>query len=366
MSALAQASYAQTVDPSFQSPNQDTVPSYSASLPNGGAPVASVNKVTGIGQTFGFGSSSTDTRSAVPVLPGYGIRWSNGNVNYIELLSPIIGATNRSGNTAPLASPTPTNFAQAGTTSLTAQPQATQFQAAYGRFAPNDIAVMFSGINDWSGGNVTPGNYQAIAAANVTNQTTMAAQLIALSARNLVVLGQAPFGTFQYFTAPRGAAGGSDANALNQGAQLVDQGLLPNLVALRNQTGANIHLVDTNLFINQIRANPTAYGFTVVGVQPGVNCFSLLGLTRASCPANASFAVQNQYLSWDGIHYTYRLHTELAQVIANQIIAPYTIAPQAVIGGSTSTAFASSLLLRLDALRWSLETGQVVKRESRP
>lgn len=348
--AMASSSYAQRIDPSFQSPDQAAVPSYSSSLPNGRAPVASVNAVTGLGRTFGFGSSSTDTRSAVPVLPGYGDRWSNGNVNYIELLSPIIGAVNRSGSTAPLANPTPTNFAQAGTTSRTAQPQVTQFQAAYGSFAPNDVAVMWSGINDWSGGNVTAGNYRAIAASDVANQTTMAAQLIASGARNLVVLGQAPFGTFQYFTAPR-ATGASNGNAINQGAQLVDQGLLPNLVALRNQTGANIHLVDTNLFINEIRANPTAYGFTAAGVQPGVNCFSLLGVTRASCPANASFAVQNQYLSWDGIHYTYRFHTELAQVIANQIVAPYTIAPQAVIGGSTSTAFASSLLLRLDAYR---------------
>jgi len=363
--ALTAPGYAQMVDPSFQPANQTAVPSYAASLPNGGAPIDSVNTVTGFGRTFGFGSSSTDTRSSVPVLLGYGIRFSNGNVNYIELLSPIIGATNRSGSTVPLATPTPTNFAVAGTNSLTAQPQVGQFRAAYGRFAANDIAVMWSGINDWSGGNVTLGNYQAIATANVANQTTMVSQFIDAGARNIVVLGQAPFGTFQYFTTPL-ATGTSNGNAINQGAQLVDQGLLPNLVALHNQTGANIHLVNTSLFINEIRANPTAYGFSVAGVQPGVNCFSLLGVTTASCPAGAPFNVQNQYLSWDGIHYTYRFHTELAQVIANQIIAPYTIAPQAVIGGSTSTAFASNLLLRLDAYRTQNEGGGPAPAPTRP
>ncbi len=348
--AWASATHAQTIDPSFQSSDQSAVPSYAASLPNGGAPIGSVQRVTGLGQIFGFGSSSTDMRSAVPVLPGYGDRWSNGNVNYLELLAPIVGATARAGATQPLATPAPTSFAQAGTTSLTALPQVTQFQNAYGRFAPNDIAVMWSGINDWSGHNVTAANYQSVAASNVSNQTSMVSQLIGLGARSVVVLGQVPFGTFQYFTISLGGST-SDANAINQGAVLVNQGLEANLAALHTQSGANIHLVNTNLFLSQIRANPTAYGFTAAGVASGVNCFSLLGYTQASCPANASFAVQNQYLSWDGIHYSYRFHSELAQVIANQLIAPYTIAPQAVIGGSTSSAFASSLLLRLDAYR---------------
>ena len=158
----------------------------------------------------------------------------------------------------------------------------------------------------------------------------------------------------------------NDANAVTAGSQLVDKGLEANLAAIRNQTGANIHYVNTTLFINQIRANPTLYGFSMAGVQPNVNCVSLQGFTVPSCPANASFAVQNQFLSWDGIHYTNRFHTELAQVIANQIIAPYTIAPQAAVGGATSTAFASSLLLRLDAYRMQNEATGAASATARP
>jgi outer membrane lipase/esterase len=340
----------------YQSPDQAVAPAYPAATINNQMPIASINAITGFGRTFGFGSSSTDTRSSTPVLPGYGDVWSNGNANYIELLSPIIGALNVPGNTSPLASPTPTNFAQAGTTSSTALPQVGQFQAAYGRFAPNDIAVQFSGINDWDGVLVTAANYQAIAANDVTNQTTMASQLLGLGARNLIVLGLAPLGTFQFFTTNLGL-GNSDPNALNQGSQLVNQGLLANLVSLHNQTGANIHFFDTTMFINEIRANPTAYGYTVAGVQPGVNCFSLLGFTTASCAPGASFATQNQYLSWDGIHFTYRTHELLSLYIANQMLAPYTMAPQAEIAQASAVDFANSLMGRLDAIRYQNAAG---------
>lgn len=366
LTTLAIPGHAQKLDPLFQSASQAVVPSLAASLPNGGIPLPAVNQVTGFGRLFDFGSSSSDTRSTVPVLPGYGDRWSNGNANYVELLSPLIGVTDRSGSTVPLASPTPTNFAQAGTTSVTALGQVTQFQAAYGHFAPNDVALMWSGINDWDGRQVTAANYQSIAATNLAAQTTMASELLALGARNLVVLGQVPFGTFQFFTTNLGA-GQSDANAIDQGAALVDQGLLSNLETLHQQTGASIRLFDTTLLVNEIRANPTAYGFSVAGVQSGVNCFSLLGYTKASCPAGASFATQNQFLSWDGIHYTYRFHEVLAEAIANQELAPYTIAPQAEMAAAGSEAFSSNLLLRLDSYRGqSAAGGGPAAGQSRP
>jgi outer membrane lipase/esterase len=335
----------------FPSPDQATAPTGSAAEVNNQMPIASINAITGFGKTFGFGSSSTDTRSSVPVFPGYGDRYSNGNAVYVELFSPLIGASNVSGSTTPLATPTPTNFGIGGTNSATALAEVGQFQAAYGTFKPNDIAVLWSGINDWDAGGVNPTTFKTIAAANVANQTTMVSQFLGLGARNVLVLGQAPFGTFQFFTNPI-TAGTSDAASINAGAALVDQGLMTNLIALHNQTGANIHFFDTSLFISEIRANPTTYGFSVAGVQPLTNCFSLLGLTTASCPAGASFATQNQFLSWDGIHYTYRFHELLSLAIANQLLAPYTMATQAEIAEGSAEGFADSLMGRLDAIRY--------------
>lgn len=359
-SALTAATpvFAQALDPLFPSLNTATAPTFPGSVPNGGQPLTRVQAITGFGTVYDFGSSSSDTRSTTPVLPGYGTRWSNGNAIYVELLSPLIGAYNRSGSTSPLASPTPTNFAQAGNTSATTTPQIGQFSSAYGRFAPNDIAVQFSGINDFSAGGVTGATVRTVAAADVANQVQSVNQLISLGARNVVVLNLPDSSTFNYFTRNLGAAT-SDPNALRVGSQLVNAGLESGLAGLHAQTGANIHYFDTNLLVNEIRANPAVYGFSAFGVQPNVNCASLLGLTPASCPANATFAVQNQFLSWDGIHYTTRFHEILAQSIANQMIAPFTIAPQGEIAAVGAQAFASSLLLRLDSYR-SLNAPQTV------
>ncbi|MCJ2021927.1 autotransporter domain-containing protein [Methylobacterium sp. E-065] len=351
-SALTAATpvFAQMLDPLLPSLNTATAPTFPASVPNGGQPLPQVRAITGFGTVYDFGSSSSDTRSSTPVLPGYGTRWSNGNAIFVEMVSPLIGAINRSGSTAPLASPTPTNFAQAGNTSATTAPQIAQFSSAYGRFAPNDIAIQFTGINDFSAGNINAATVNGVSALDVTNQTQSVRQLIGLGARNVVVLNLPDSSTFNYFTRNLGAAT-SDPNALRLGSQLVNAGLASSLADLHAQTGANIHLFDTNLLVNQIRANPSAYGFSAFGVQPNVNCASLLGLTPASCPSNANFAVQNQFLSWDGIHYTNRFHEVLTQAIANQLIAPYTIAPQAEIADVTARAFGNSLLLRLDAYR---------------
>jgi hypothetical protein len=182
----------------YPSPDQATAPTGLAATINNQLPIAPVNAITGFGRTFGFGSSSTDTRSSVPVLPGYGDRFSNGNAVYIELFAPLIGATDRPGSTTPLANPPPTNFGIAGTNATTAQVEVPQFAAAYGRFAPNDIAVMWSGINDFSGGSVNAGTFAAIAANDVAQQTVMVNQLLNLGARNLFILGLPQVGTFQF------------------------------------------------------------------------------------------------------------------------------------------------------------------------
>src|SRR5205085_12193754 len=181
--------------------------------------------ITGFDRTFGFGSSSTNTRRAdtnINQNPASNSPFtevnSNGHAIYIELLSPAIGALNGRGSAFPAA----TNLADGGSTSVTAltgspagctlntspagqvpngtctlQPQVVEFQTVFGRYRPGDIAVQWSGINDI---NVSGINTQAIVnsivATNIANQTEMVRQNIALGARNYVFIGLADLGTF--------------------------------------------------------------------------------------------------------------------------------------------------------------------------
>jgi outer membrane lipase/esterase len=119
--------------------------------------------------------------------------------------------------------------------------------------------------------------------------------------------------------------------------------LLANLVALHQQTGANIHFFDTYTFVNQIRANPTAYGYTAAGVAPNVACT----LNQPVACGTLTFAQQNQFLSIDGIHWSYRFHEQMAQAIANQLLAPDTMASQADLVDATAQAFSNATMRRL-------------------
>ncbi|MEI7611776.1 MAG: autotransporter domain-containing protein [Betaproteobacteria bacterium] len=338
-------------------PSSDTAtaPLFPYAVPNNAQPLANIRAITGFGRTFDFGSSSSDTTAANPGVTtspfaGFGYThitevWTNGHANYVEKMSAVIGATNVRGSIASGA----TNFAVAGTNSATALPQVTQFQNSFGRFNANDVVVFTSGINDFSAANSATNSATALATAanDATNQTTMLRQLIGLGARNLFVTNLPDFGTFNYFNRP---GSNNDQAALTQGAAATNAALMPNLVALQRQTGANIHYFDMDLLVRQVRANPTAYGFTAAGVAPGASCGNLGTMSLAGCTA-LSFAQQNQYLSLDGIHYTDRYHNLWAAAMANQMLAPNGVAAQADLIQSASDAFTDAIGRRMDMRR---------------
>ena len=375
--ALAGPGHAQNIIPLFGSPDGPTAPLYPATVPYNAQPNAGVHAITGFDRTFGFGSSSTNTRRAdgninQPSSPG-GVFTevnSNGHAIYIELFSPAIGALNGRGSAFPPA----TNLADGGSNSTTAlsgtpagctlntspagtpangtctqQPQVVEFQKVFGNYRPGDIAVQWSGINDI---NVSGINTQAIAntiaATNVTNQTEMVRQNIALGARNVVFIGLADLGTFANFTTLKPT---NNPALVSSAALQTNAGMLPNLIALHQSTGANIHYFDSDRFINQIRTNPTAYGFTAAGVAVnayGAGPASAGGFGSAAAYDAQPFNVQNQFFTPDGLHWTYRYHEWLAAAIANQLLAPFTLAAQADLVEVTATAFSNSMIRRLD------------------
>ena len=344
--AFPEVAYSQTLFQGyFISPDVAVKPTPAATAPNGGQPIASVRAIAGFGTVYGFGSSSTST---------IGTPSGNTPIQYQQQFSPLIGAINIGGSL-----PGSTNFAVGGTTATTALVQVSQFKALYGSYKPNDIALQFSGINDFSISAFGPIQSQAVlnqvVAQDVSLQMQMVQQNLALGARNYLYLNLPDLGTFKAFTdpgIPLGGGlqfGGGNAALLTQGSAAVNQQMLANLTTLHNQTGANIHYFDLALLVNQVRANPTLYGFTAAGVQPNVACSSVFAPT--ACAAGP-FNVQNQFLSFDGIHYTYRFHNVMALAITNQLLAPYTMATQAEMAQSSGVVFANSLLGRLDAYRY--------------
>ena len=136
---VPQMAFGQTLfDGYYPSADLAVKPTPASVAPNGGQPLANIRAITGFGTVYGFGSSSTQTVATPPS--------GNTPLQYVQQFSPLIGAVNIGGNKFPPA----TNFAVAGTTAQTALGQVAQFAAAYGRYQPNDIALQFSGINDFS------------------------------------------------------------------------------------------------------------------------------------------------------------------------------------------------------------------------
>jgi phospholipase/lecithinase/hemolysin/uncharacterized protein YhjY with autotransporter beta-barrel domain len=373
--ALVGTAHAQNIISQFGSPDGATPILYPATVPNNAVPEPNIHAITGFDRTFGFGSSSTNTRRAdtnINQNPASNSPFtevnSNGHAIYIELLSPAIGALNGRGSAFPSA----TNLADGGSTSVTAltgspagctlntspagqapngtctlQPQVVEFQTVFGRYRPGDIAVQWSGINDINVSGInTQATVNAIVATNIANQTEMVRQNIALGARNYVFIGLADLGTFANFTTLKP----TNVPALvTQAALQTNAGMLTNLVALHQSTGANIHYFDSNLFVTQIRANPTAYGFTAAGVAP--NAYGA-GTFGSGMNYNAQpFNVQNQFFTPDGLHWTYRYHEWLAAAIANQLLAPFTLAAQADLVDQVGQAFSNSTIRRLDTYR---------------
>jgi phospholipase/lecithinase/hemolysin/uncharacterized protein YhjY with autotransporter beta-barrel domain len=373
--ALAGHAQAQNIISQFGSPDGATALQYPVTVPNNAQPESAIHNITGFDRTFGYGSSSTNTRRAVgninaPSSPG-GVFTevnSNGHAIYIELFSPAIGASNGRGSSFPTA----TNLADGGSTSTTAltgspapctlntapagqpangtcttQPQVVEFATVFGRYRPGDIAVQWSGINDENVSGInTQAKVDSIVAINVANQTEMVRENIALGARNYVYIGLADLGTFANFTTlkPTNVPSLVTEASLQTNAQV-----LPNLVSLHQSTGANIHYFDSNLFVTEIRANPTAYGFTAAGTAP--NAYGI-GTFGSAAAFNAQpFNVQNQFFTPDGLHWTYRYHEWLAAAIANQLLAPFTLAGQADLVDQTGQAFSNSTIRRLDNYR---------------
>ena len=107
---------------------------------------------------------------------------------------------------------------------------------------------------------LTPAQQQADVAAAVNNEVSVISGLAAHGAQNLLVLNVPDLGKTPNETA-RGPAAAQSASSL---ASLYDSDLAAALKPLEASGALKVDLVDTFSVLNQVAANPAAFGFTNV------------------------------------------------------------------------------------------------------
>jgi phospholipase/lecithinase/hemolysin len=294
------------------------------------APVAPTTAAPGAPYSamYAFGDSLTDTGNVslatlgmVPASPYADRSFSNGPV-WAQDLAQSLGL--------PALKPSlagGTDFAYGG--AETGQTpvhtlNATDLTSQYSQFltqVPNPQAgalyTVWSGSNDVldiaNDSSLTADQQQADVGAAVQNEMSVINGLVSHGAQNLLVLNVPDIGKTPYETA-RGPTVAASATSL---ASLYNSDLAAALQPLEASGALKVDLVDTFTALNQVRADPGAFGFTNVTdpVWTGNLTDSNSGTLRATG------AAQNQFLYFDSLHPTAAAHAQLASGIAAGLTA---------------------------------------------
>ena len=275
---------------------------------------------------YAFGDSLTDagnislaTLGMLPVSPPYADRvFSNGPV-WVQDLAQDLGL--------PAVKPSlagGTDFAfGGGETGQTPQhalspadlpSQISQFAAQVPSPQPNALYAVWIGSNDvldiLRNNTLTPAQQQADVKAAVDNEVAGIQALAARGAQNFLVLNVPDLGITPYEKArPTQTA---TATALSS---QYDSQLAAALKPLEASGALKIDLVDTFNILDQVDANPTAYGFYNVSTPVWTGNLT----SSSSGTLNASGPSQNQYLFFDGLHPTAQAHALLASGVAGAL-----------------------------------------------
>jgi len=101
--------------------------------------------------------------------------------------------------------------------------------------------------------------------------------------------------------------------------------------------GSIVHYLDLTLVLENVTANPSAYGFTNLGPCAPI----------PTCVPDSTYA--NQFVFWvDAVHPTSRTSALFAQYIATQLQAPLTFGATSDLGLETGRHFGRTLTGRMD------------------
>ncbi len=303
---------------------------------------------------FFFGDSLTDNgnlfaATGSPPAPYFQGRVSNGPT-YAEYLRPGLAAN----LTAAPTVRTNLNFAFAGATAGTAVTSPPNIAMQIGQYqlrgitaAQNDVFVLLAGANDLLNTVANPAtqNGPALTAAGQATAQTVAGHvqtLLALGAKNLVVVNLPNIGNTPRFLT---GSGSPARTIIEQGSLAFNAELRSRIAALTIPSNVNVTLFDLGSVFDFIRANASAYGFSVINQE-------YLGILQAGGnPGDI-----NGYMFFDGIHPTTRTHQILANAMTEALNPEFALGHTAVQGTAVLAAadmHADAVDARLDQIRGS-------------
>ena len=278
---------------------------------------------------YAFGDSLTDagnislaTAGVIPVSPPYADRvFSNGPVwvqdlaqdLHLPAMKPSLAGGTDFAFGGALTGQTPIHSLNASDLPS----QIAQFGSQVHTPLPNALYAVWIGGNDVldiaNDKSLTLPQQQADVSAAVSNEVAGIQALAARGAQNFLVMNVPDLGITPYERAR--PAQTATATALSS---QYDSELAAALKPLEASGALKIDLVDTFNILDQVDANPTAYGFTNTTTPVWTGNL----ISSSSGKLNATGASQNQFLFFDGLHPTAQAHALLASGIASNLASP--------------------------------------------
>ena len=317
-----------------------------------------------VSQTVFFGDSLTDSGHFRPVLiqvvgPNgalIGKFTTNPGLVWSEYLA------DRYGTSATTDGAGGTNYAVGGATvgtdtvgglglqpSLTTQ-VGTYFTSTGGQADPDALYSVWGGANDMFG--ITdPTQAPAVIGAAVTAEVGIVGALQSAGARYVLVANLPDLGLTPAFR-----AGG--AAMMGQGTALATAYNNALFAGLASQ-GLSVIPVDTFAFLNEVVADPGAYGFSNV-TSPGCSTAVQGGSSLFCSPASyVAPDAASGYLFADGVHPTTRTHEMMAELAAAMIDGPRQIGALPHVESSIGRARAERVATRTSSSRSSADAGSM-------
>jgi outer membrane autotransporter protein len=217
---------------------------------------------------------------------------------------------------------------------LNTAPDATFFPTGGGTFNADDLVTVSIGGND---ARYYQLNYSSMAVAPFLAGSIAAAN----SGLDRLVAAGAP--TISFLAGDTGRlpeiAGNTAAQAIRSSYSTAFNSAMQTTLAGYAARGVMVHYLDLNAVLDNVVANPAAYGLTSAGPCPAAQA--------TTCVTSTSFA--DQYLFYvDGLHLSSQGFRVVAKYIATQLGAPMTLAATSDTGLDTARQFGRTLTRQMD------------------
>lgn len=187
---------------------------------------------------------------------------------------------------------------------------------------PNTLYSVWGGANDIfyaTSGAVPTSSIPGVVGLAAQDEVGLLGSMQAAGARYMLVFNLPDIGK-----TPSGLAAGAANSANLTSLSLIYNGILNTGLQQLSNHGMNIIPVNTFALVNEVIANPGAYGFqNVTDAACGLTSSSLqCGPAGSGAPYTYPDGAQNTYLFADGVHPTTAAHRMLSQYVLAEINAP--------------------------------------------